>query len=442
MMKRVFSSALWLVLCFLVAEAQSPPAPQKPPAKAAEKTAKDEASKPPDPEAELHRAFERAGNDQAARVQNLEDYLKRFPAAPRKTAIYRALVEACVQLNDLRKALDYAERIIAVAPDDSAMMLFAVDLLEKAGDPQGLAKAVGYVSRVLDRLEKTPNEGKPPRVSVEDWELERKKLLMSVYLIRGRLEMRQKSYDAARADLEASFRILPNTPAALRLGEIAELRKEYEKAIEHYSNAFAMGESFAESGDRREARLKLGNVWRLLHGSDAGLGQQVLATFDRIAAEEARQKSPERNAGVNDVYALVLRRLTGAPLNMVELKGKVVVLNFWATWCRPCREQEPFLEAAAEKYAGRSDIAFVAVNQDEDETLAAPYVEREKLRGTLVFADGLERILQVRSLPTVIVLDRAGKIIYRTEGFLPEGFIEGLTAAIDRGLAPGSPAIN
>jgi len=422
-----------------VAQAQVAPG-QKPPANLAATAAG--AQKAPDPEAELQRALEESGNDRAALLRNLEDYLKRFPQAPRMTGIYRALVEAASQLNDTRRALDYAERIIALQPDDSAMMLLAVDLLEKLGDAPSLARAVGYVSRVLDWLEKTPPGEKPRRVSPEEWELERKKLRMSVYLIRGRLEMRRRDYDSAAADLAKSYSILPNAPAALRLGELAEIRKQYETAIEHYLVAFAMQEGFGSAQDRRGARLKLGNVWRLVHGSDAGLGDKVLAAYDRIAAEEARREQPERNADISDPFAVELRRLSGPPLKMAEMKDKVVVLNFWATWCLPCRELEPLIELAIQKYQRHAEVVFLAANRDEDETLVAPFVEREEIRGTVVFSDGLERILKVRAIPTVIVLDREGKIVYRAEGFAPEGFLEGLTTAIGRALVPRAPGAN
>lgn len=322
------------------------------------------------------------------------------------------------------------------------MMLFAVDLLERAGDDRSLTKAVGYISRVLDQLEKTPDEEKPQRVSPEDWDLERKKLRMSVYLIRGRLEMQHKNYDAASADLETSYHALPNAPAALRLGAIAEIRKQHEKAIEYYLNAFVMLEGYGGPGDRRDARLKLGNLWRLMHGSDAGLGEQILAAYDRMASDEAKAKAPERNAGATDPFAMDLRRLSGPPLKTAELKGKVVVLNFWATWCRPCRELEPLIEEAIKKYEANQDVVFLAPNRDEDESLVAPFVQQEKLRVTIVFSDGLERVLQIEAIPTVIVIDRAGKIVFRAQGFLAEGFLDGLSAAIARATAPAGPGIN
>lgn len=214
---------------------------------------------PPDPEAELQRSINEAGNDRAALVHNLEDYLLRFPDAPRKLQVYHAIVESAMQLRDQRRALEYAERIIALRPEDAEMMLFAVELLERAGDDHSLVRAVGYTSRVLDRVEKTAGEGRPARTSQAEWDAEQKKLRMSVYLIRGRLQMERRDYAAAAADLESSYRLLPSPTAALRLGEIAELRKDYSSAIEHYVAAFLLPEQAGLPVDRWEVRRKLGN---------------------------------------------------------------------------------------------------------------------------------------------------------------------------------------
>src|SRR5580658_7471957 len=84
------------------------------------------ARKNEDPDLALKRAVAEAQNDRAALVHNLEAYLVRFPDGPRNAAVYRALVESCEQLNDNACALENAERLIAVHPDDSDMMLVAV----------------------------------------------------------------------------------------------------------------------------------------------------------------------------------------------------------------------------------------------------------------------------------------------------------------------------
>jgi len=393
------------------------------------------AKKAPDPEIELESAIEEAGNDGAALVRNLERYLHRFPDAPRKAQVYRALVESAMQLRDWPRALDYAERIIALRPDDAAMMLLAVDLLERAGDEQSLTRAVGYATRVLDRVEK-PTEGRPVRVSQAEWEAQQKTMQMSLYLVRGRLQMERRNYDGAVADLERSYSLMPNPAAALHLGEIAELQKSYDRAVERYVAAFVLPEQHGLGADRQEVRRKLGNVWRLTRSSEAGLGERLLEAYDRLAAESKTGEPAERNKGLTEPYDFVLRPPdSSAPVKLAQWKGKVVVLNFWATWCLPCRELEPLFEKVSLWFEGKDDVVFLAVNADEDQSRVGPYLERSKLRATVVFADGLDRLLAIQAYPTVIVLDRAGKIAYRAQGFAPEGFVEGLAAAIERALA-------
>src|ERR1700678_1974389 len=123
-----------------------------------------------DPELELQKALSAAGNDRAAVVRNLKAYLQKFPDTPRKAAVYRAIVESCEQLQDNACALEYAERLIAIHPDDSEMMMLAVGMLQEQGDEAGLSRASGYVTRVLDRIEKTSATEKPARVSAAEWQ--------------------------------------------------------------------------------------------------------------------------------------------------------------------------------------------------------------------------------------------------------------------------------
>jgi thiol-disulfide isomerase/thioredoxin len=419
------------------ANSPSVPTPDSKPVPAMAPPPEPASKKAEDPNAALDRAVREAGNDRAALVHKLQQYLERFPDAPRKTAVYRALVESCEQLNDSACALENAELLIANHPDDSEMMLVAVNLLDKRGDDESLTRAGGYLTRVIDRVEKTNPAEKSPRVSEQDWETQQNDVRLALYILRGKIEEKQKKTDEAAKDFAASYAIRPNALAAQHLAQISELQKNFSKAVEYYLDAFVLPENGpGGAADRRLIRDNLGNVWREIHGTDAGLGDSILGAYDHTQPAPAVPQGHDRNRDARDAFSFTLRQIDGAPMALSPDRGKVVVLSFWATWCGPCRELEPLFADIAASYAGRSDVVFLAVNTDEDEARVKPFIDEQKWKVPVVFADGLDEFLRVLSLPTVIVIDHTGKISYRINGYQSEEFRERLTNAVDRSFAP------
>jgi len=397
--------------------------------------AKPPSAKAPTETEELQQAIDHAGNDRAALVHNLEDFLKDYPESHQRPQIYRALVEASLQLRDSTRAADYAERIVALTPEDISMTLLAIQLLERNGDEAALRRALNYSTRVLDFIDRSAAGEKSPKISKEEWETEQNRDRTNILALRGRLSFKLHDYPAAEKDFRASMAITPSAAAGEKLGEIAELNKDLPGAIKEYARAFALAEGSGAGANRREIRQKLGNVWRLAHGSDAGLGDYLLHAYDDSVANAGPPK-PKRNATAKGPFDFTLRKAQdGSPYSLADQKGKIVVLNFWATWCGPCRELEPHFERVAAQFQGMADIVFLAADCDEDETLVAPYLLEEKPRTTVVFADGLDRLLAVNSFPTVVVLDRTGKIAYRSDGFDPDGVEAELSNAVRAALA-------
>ena len=386
------------------------------------------------PEQELQQAISNSGNDRAALVRNLEAFLKEYPDSRQRPQIYRALVEACLQLRDNTRAAAYAERIVALSPDDISMTILTIQLLEQNGDEAALRRATNYAARVLEFVEHSSSGDKSPKISQEEWAMERKRDRMSVLALRGRLELKLKDTVAAQKDFEASYAILPGATAAEQLGEIAEMKKDLNGAIQQYARAFAWADATTGAAGRREIRQKLGNVWRLAHGSDDGLGEYLLRTYDEVSQSSISAK-PRKNADAREPADFTLRKAPeGTPFPLKDTKGKVLVVNFWATWCGPCHALEPLFARVAADFRANPDVFFLAANCDEDESLVARYLEEDKPRTPVVFADGLDRFFTVNSFPTVMVIDRAGKIAYRSDGFEPDTFEPNLAAAVRRAL--------
>ncbi len=170
-------------------------APQQPPKSDAPKQTP--STKPLSETAQLQIAIDRAGNDRASLVRNLEEFLKDYPESRQRPQIYRALVEASLQLRDSARAADYAERIVALTPEDMPMTMLAIQLLERNGDEPALHRALNYSTRVLDYINRSSAAEKSPKISKEEWETEQKREKTNILSLRGRLSFKLHDYSAA-----------------------------------------------------------------------------------------------------------------------------------------------------------------------------------------------------------------------------------------------------
>lgn len=103
-------------------------------------------------------------------------------------------------------------------------------------------------------------------------------------------------------------------------------------------------------------------------------------------------------------------------------RGSVVVVNFWATWCVPCREEMPDLQHLADTFAGQP-LSVWGVNLQEDAESVQRFADEVGVRFPLLLdADGaVVRSYGVRGLPATFVIDKEGTVRYRRLGQLPQG---------------------
>jgi thiol-disulfide isomerase/thioredoxin len=434
-----FAACLLLGGSFVFAEAmpQQSSTPERAPT--ATTPAPGAASANADADKELEKAINDAGADSAKVVHNLQDFLTQFPNSPRKAAVYHALVQSCQKIRDDDCVLDYAEKLVAMQtePKDQESLMIAVSILQQRGDAESVSRASGYVSTVIDDVQKLSPDRRPERLSLAEWQGQRGKLLMALLNVRGDIERAQSADDAAAKDYQSSFSTMPNPTAAKALGDIAESRRDWNGAADQYALALALPDVGPLRLDRTDVLVRLKSAWQQAHGNTNGLGDALLAAYERVPAPAAVANSAAKpNTNAKDVFDFVLRQLDGNPLPLAPLKGKVVVLSFWATWCTPCYMLEPILGDISKKYAANGDVAFLGVNADEDETLVPRYLARVKWELPVAYSNGLKEYLGVDAFPTVIILDRDGKTVFRVAGFPEEGYLETLTAAIHSVAGP------
>ena len=154
---------------------------------------------------ELQKAIDDAANDRAALVRNLEEFLKVYPQSQQRPQIYRAIVEASLKVDDYPRASEYAERLVALRPDDASINILAIQLLERYGDVAGWRRAISYCTRVYQQVQSTKIADKSPRVSAESWENDKKRDESSVLLVRARLYQKLNDLADAQKDYETSY---------------------------------------------------------------------------------------------------------------------------------------------------------------------------------------------------------------------------------------------
>lgn len=109
---------------------------------------------------------------------------------------------------------------------------------------------------------------------------------------------------------------------------------------------------------------------------------------------------------------------TSVDLDLARYRGQVVILDFWASWCKPCRQSIPWLNAMRARY-GERGLVIVGINVDAVRTDADRFLRDVPVDFELMFdpAGELARRYEVKGMPTSVVLDRNGNIAQRFIGF-------------------------
>ncbi|WP_326985222.1 TlpA family protein disulfide reductase [Chryseobacterium sp. MP_3.2] len=131
-----------------------------------------------------------------------------------------------------------------------------------------------------------------------------------------------------------------------------------------------------------------------------------------IDAETSNSKTPKPAN-----YIMNMQDQKGNRISLEDLKGKVVFINFWATWCGPCIAEMPSIQKLHDKFKGNPDVVFIILEAEGNKAKATKFMESRKLNLPVYFpASEIPTEFFRGSLPTTVILDKAGNIAHVTEG--------------------------
>ena len=244
---------------------------------------------------------------------------------------------------------------------------------------------------------------------------------------------------------EMDLRSLGARPRVLWLAELYELEGDYARAAKYLLAGYADDE---HANQFIQERLPI--VYKKLGRSDSD-------ATTALNASKARYLSMKNSPTVNNEEAkssLLAKRLgTPAPdfkvmkldkkeIRLSDLKGKVVVVNFWATWCGPCIAEMPHFQKVVDRYKKQSGVVFLAISIDEDKPVVRPFLERNRYTMPVAYDEDAAKAFNVDGVPTTFIVDRRGVIQFSDLGFGgdEQQYIDHLVWRIDALLKESSAA--
>jgi peroxiredoxin len=116
----------------------------------------------------------------------------------------------------------------------------------------------------------------------------------------------------------------------------------------------------------------------------------------------------------------VLNSSTGKPISLADLKGQVVLINFWASWCGPCRQEMPILDQLYHSYQA-AGFTLIGVNVEPNASDAQKFLKGTPVSFPILFdpKSMVSQLYEVSGMPSTIIVDRNGKIAYVHHGYKP-----------------------
>jgi peroxiredoxin len=223
----------------------------------------------------------------------------------------------------------------------------------------------------------------------------------------------RKLDDTVRArttkDLALQIRQLPVVPNKLRLaGALAGLSTEGDfgrDTLQEVTNTLAAALREQPPAGKTDVPddlyVQLASLVRYEHMQAASDNPQFAAAMSKLEADDVKRQSAD----------FTLADLQGKTWHLQDLRGKVVLVNFWATWCPPCRKEMPDLQALYEKF---KDQGFVVLAiSDEEAAKVAPFIGERKISYPVMLDPGrkVNDLFFVEGIPKSFVYDRGGKLV-------------------------------
>lgn len=390
---------------------------------------------------DLEKTLSESGSSPVEYSRALERHLRKYPKSERRGEYERVLAQAAIDLKDKRRILLYGIPAIDGGSRSGQLLDYVTRTLLDRDDTASSERALKYARMLVEVVEGQrkalteatqfePMRGR--RLDETEYALARARTFEARAL--GNLER----YDEAVAAAGQGWAVCPTEENARERARILERAGKAQEALGAFAEGLALAGDRTGSADAGKDRLRLAGLSKQATGAEGGFGEALLAAYARVEAAQAerqkRLKAVDPNWAARLPLEFTLSGTQGDKLELARLKGKVVVIDFWATWCGPCRAQHPLYEQVKQRFKDRKDVVFLAVSTDEERETVVPFLKAQKWSPQAYYEDGMASALRISSIPTAMVLDREGNITSRMNGYIADRFVDMLSERIRESL--------
>lgn len=358
--------------------------------------------RPAVPEQDAFRAaVQTRGNDRLAALKKFTtDFPKSAFTPLAKIEIAKYLIDKGSEEKEYLPIIEEALKDINPARRPLVLNDVAYALAEAS---KSLDTAISYATKALDAVSQ---ESPDFRAQIQD--------------TLGWAQFKKGNTAEAIKNLEAAVKVVEDATLFEHLGRAYDKDGQLDKAIDIYINAAAITDK-AERGNLIELIKAAYAKKKETVDVEARINSRATELLNKHALVDAKYEQDAPNWELKDLS-------TDKPVHFNDLKGKVVVLDWWGSWCPPCRQELPHFQKLYESYKDKG-VVFVGMNWEQPDKsieerlgLAKKFMAQKGYNFPVVADPELSagNNYKVDGFPTVFVIDRQGKIRYRMIGYSPD----------------------